>query len=90
MPGTECHTIYSQEGVAQGCVLGMYLYGIGLMPLCEQMHASITLNMALSYADDIARVGEAEHNAACLDLLVRNGQKHGYRSSPEKSHYICK
>ena len=90
VPGTECHTIYSQEGVAQGCVLGMYLYGIGLMPLCELMRASITLNTSLSYADDIASVGEAEHNAACLDLLVRMGPKYGYHPSPEKSHYICK
>ncbi|KAL7526335.1 hypothetical protein ACHAWF_001729, partial [Thalassiosira exigua] len=27
--------ILSEEGVAQGCCFGMFLYGIGMMPLCE-------------------------------------------------------
>ena len=47
-PGKGCHVITSREGVAQGCVLGMFLYGIGLMPLCERLRTSITLSTSLN------------------------------------------
>ncbi len=40
-PGHPPHIIHSREGVAQGCVFGMFLYGIGLLPLCEQMREEV-------------------------------------------------
>ena len=54
------------------------------------MCSAITLNVSLSYADDIASVGKAEHNAECLAFLCREGPKYGYFPSPEKSFYVSK
>ena len=47
VPGKDCYIIKSKEGVAQGCVLGMFMYGIGLMPLCKKMRAAITQSLSL-------------------------------------------
>ena len=68
----------------------MFLYGIGLMPLCERLHTSITLSTSLNYVDGSASFGQAAHNAECLSFLVEAGPKYGYFPSPEKSFYICK
>ena len=89
-PGQAPYKILSKEGVAQGCVLGMILYGIGLMPLAEQMKATIPEALQPWYADDAAAAGEAVHNARCMNFLVENGPRYGYFPEPEKSHYICK
>ena len=71
-------------------MLGMFLYGIGLMPLCERLCTRITLSTSLNYADNIASVDQAAHNAECLSFLVEAGPKYEYFPSPEKSFYICK
>ena len=89
-PGHPPHIILSKEGVAQGCVFGMFLYGIGLLPLCEQMRAQVPESLQTWFADDGAATGEAVHGARCLDFLVREGPKYGYYPEPEKSWYICK
>ncbi|EJK58332.1 hypothetical protein THAOC_21556, partial [Thalassiosira oceanica] len=36
-PGKPPIIILRKEGVAQGCVLAMLIYGISLMPLCEEL-----------------------------------------------------
>ncbi|KAL7523105.1 hypothetical protein ACHAXR_000027, partial [Thalassiosira sp. AJA248-18] len=61
--------ITSQEGVAQGDVFGSFLYGVGLMPLVEQMREEIPAVLQTWFADDMA--GTAAHNAKCLDVLMK-------------------
>ncbi|KAL7516982.1 hypothetical protein ACHAWF_000094, partial [Thalassiosira exigua] len=34
--------IHSREGVAQGCGFGIFLYGIGMVPLCEGAHEHVS------------------------------------------------
>ncbi|KAL7477798.1 hypothetical protein ACHAW6_003632 [Cyclotella cf. meneghiniana] len=36
-PGTDPAILLSKEGIMQGCVWGMILYGIGLMPIAETL-----------------------------------------------------
>ena len=36
-PGNRPEIILSREGVVQGCVLGMFLYGITLLPLGQHL-----------------------------------------------------
>ncbi|KAL7538758.1 hypothetical protein ACHAWF_006206 [Thalassiosira exigua] len=40
-PGRPALIVHSKEGVAQGCFFGMFLYGIGLTPLCERARAQM-------------------------------------------------
>ncbi|KAL7531966.1 hypothetical protein ACHAXR_006015, partial [Thalassiosira sp. AJA248-18] len=89
-PGEPPIIITSQEGVAQGDVFGGFLYGIGLMPLAEQMREKIPTVLQTWFADDMAGAGSAAHNAECLDFLMKNGPRYGYFPEPEKSWYICK
>ena len=80
----------SKEGVAQGCVLGMIIYGTGLMPLCEQMREEVPEVLQPWYADDAATAGPARANARCLRFLMEKGPVYGYHPEPEKGFYICK
>jgi len=89
-PGQPAYEILSKEGVAQGCTFGMFCYGVGLMPLCEQMRAEVEGAVQPAYADDISSAGPAAANAKTLGLLRRAGPKYGYFPETDKSHYICK
>ena len=55
--------ILSREGVMQGCVWGMILYGIGLLPLAEDLRRQDPSVLQPWYAYDFALVGPAENVA---------------------------
>ena len=58
--GTPPIIILSREGVMQGCVWGMILYGIGLLPLAEDLRRQDPSILQPWYADDFALEGPAE------------------------------
>ena len=74
-PGKPPIIILRKEGVAQGCVLAMLIYGINLMPLCEELAEEFPGVLELWFADDEANVGSARLNAQCLAYLVEHGPK---------------
>lgn len=89
-PGKPPIIILRKEGLAQGCVLAMLIYGIALMPLCEELARAYPEVLRLWFADDAAKVGSARLNAQCLAFLVEHGPKYGYFPKPEKSFHVCK
>ena len=88
-PGKPPIIILRKEGVAQGCVLAMLIYGINLMPLCEELAEKFPEVLELWFADDEANVGSARLNAQVLAYLVEHGPKYGYDPKPEKSFHVC-
>ena len=89
-PGKPPIIILRKEGVAQGCVLGMLIYGVGLLPLSEELARAFPEIVNLWFADDEANVGSASQNAQCLAFLVEHGPIYGYFPKPEKSLHVCK
>ena len=60
------------------------------MPLFERICTAITLSTLLSYADNVASVGQATHNAKYLAFFVDVGPKYGYFPSLAKLFYVRK
>jgi hypothetical protein len=89
-PSEEVKVLHSREGVTQGGVLGMSLYGIATMPLAEGLRLEIPDALQPWYADDSSAVGPAAQSARCLQLLQQRGPKYGYFPEPAKCIYICK
>ena len=89
-PGEAPCIILSQEGIAQGDVFGLNLYGVTLTPLCNRMKLAVPQAVQLWYADDTSGTGNAKHNAKCLAFLVKNGPAFGYFPEPAKAIYIYK
>ena len=89
-PGKPAIIIHSKEGIAQGCVLSMNLYGVSTLPLVHDMREAVPEALQPWFADDSGAAGEAVHAAACLEYLVVNGPRLGYFPEPAKSYYICK
>ena len=73
----------------QGCVWGMILHGIGLMPLAETLRRSDPTVLQPWYADDFALQGPASRVAELFHLLCRHGPSIGYFPEPEKCWVIC-
>ncbi|KAL7524333.1 hypothetical protein ACHAWF_000906, partial [Thalassiosira exigua] len=84
-PGRPALILLSKEGVAQGCCFGMYLYGIGLMPLCERVRARVRRTLQAWYADDMCGAATARQNAAMMQALEDLGPKYGYFANSGKS-----
>ncbi|KAL7474032.1 hypothetical protein ACHAW6_000031 [Cyclotella cf. meneghiniana] len=51
--GTTPAILLSQEGVMQGCMWDMIIYGIGLMPLAETLRRSDPTGLQPWYADNL-------------------------------------
>ena len=68
----------------QGCVWGMILYGIGLMPLAEALRQSDPSVLQPWYADDFALQGPASPVADLFYMLCHHGPSVGYFPEPEK------
>ena len=88
-PGTNPAILLSREGVMQGCVWGMILYGIGLMPLAERLRREDPTVLQPWYADDFALQGPASRVAKLFHILCRHGPSVGYFPEPEKCWVIC-
>ena len=57
----------------QGCVWGMILYGIGLMPLAEALRPSDQSVLQPWYADDFALQGPASRIVDLFHMLCHHG-----------------
>jgi hypothetical protein len=68
----------------------MMLYGVALMPLAKKIQAAVPEAMKPWFADDLGAAGRAEHNARCLDFLLKTGPWYGFYPKPSKCVYICK
>lgn len=77
--------LLSQEGVTQGDPLSMILYGIGLLPLAEELRREFPAVVQPWYADDAAAQGNAAQLAAWLRRLQAEGPKRGYFPEAAKS-----
>ncbi|KAL7546005.1 hypothetical protein ACHAWF_009350 [Thalassiosira exigua] len=53
--------ILSCKGVAQDCIFWMFLYGIGLMPLCEGSRNHVAQSIQTWFSDDLGATGTAEY-----------------------------
>ena len=73
----------------QGCVWGMILYGIGLMPLAERLRREDPTVLQPWYADDFALQGPASCVAKLFHVLCCHGLSMGYFPEPEKCWVIC-
>ncbi|KAL7540686.1 hypothetical protein ACHAWF_006753 [Thalassiosira exigua] len=84
--------IHSREGVAQGFGFGMFLYGIGMMPLCEGVceHVADADSLQTWFADNLGAMGTAEYNAKVMAYMAEKGPRRGYFTQCNKSWYVCK
>ena len=73
----------------QGCMWGMILYGIGLMPLAETLRCMDPTVLQPWYADNFALQGPASRVAELFQLLCRLGPSVGNFPEPEKCWVIC-
>ncbi|KAL7478785.1 hypothetical protein ACHAW6_004562 [Cyclotella cf. meneghiniana] len=86
-PGTKPAILLSHEGVMQGCVWGMILYGLGLMPLAKNLRQSDPSVLQPWYANDFALQGPATSVVKLFHLLCCHGV--GYFPETEKFWVIC-
>ena len=81
-------TILSIEGVTQGDLLSMVLYGITLVPLAEELIGADLGLLSLFYAYDAAFGGSERRSAQLLNMLMKRGPDRGYFPEPAKSLFI--
>jgi hypothetical protein len=89
-PGQEAKTLLSREGITQGGVMGLTIYGIATMPLVERMRVALPTTLVPWYADDSGAVGRAADAAQGLKFLQEEGPRYGYHPEPSKCTFICK
>jgi hypothetical protein len=89
-PQEDAEILYSREGITQGGVMGMSLYGIATLPLAQSMRTEIPEALQPWYADDSSAVGTARQSARCLLHLQTEGPRYGYFPEASKCIYVCK
>ena len=67
-----------QEGVTQVYPLSIFLYGITLIPLVEELQAADPGLITPFYSDDVEFNGLALSSAQLLKLLMERGPDWGY------------
>ncbi|KAL7477922.1 hypothetical protein ACHAW6_003703 [Cyclotella cf. meneghiniana] len=73
----------------QGCVWGMILYGIGLLPLAKDLCLQDPSILQPWYADDFALEGPSAKVSRLFQRLCQRSPDVGYFPSPAKSFVIC-
>ena len=73
----------------QGCVWGMILYGIGLLPLAKHLCRLDPSVLQPWYANNFAMEGPSSRVAALFTALCQKGPSIGYFPAPAKSWAIC-
>ena len=81
-------TILSIEGVTQGDLLSMVLYGITLVPLAKEIKAADPGLLLPFYVDDVAFDGLERRTAQLLNLLMKRRPDRGYLPEPAKYLFI--
>ena len=87
-PGDPPVTILSREGVTQGDLISMVLYGITLVPLVEDLRVADPGLLSPFYADNVAFDGSARLGAQLLKLLMKRRPDRGYFPEPANSLFI--
>ena len=77
-------TILSREGFTQGDPLSMFLYGITLVPLAEDLRSADPGLLSPFYADNAAFNGLEQCSAQLLKLLMKRGPDQEYFPKPAK------
>ena len=67
----------------------MFLYGITLAPLEEELRAEAPKFMAPLYADNAIFGGPAERSARLMTHILERVMVRGYFPEPPKSLFIC-
>ena len=78
----------SREVVTQGDPLSVFLYGITLVPLAEELRVADPGLLSPFCADDAEFDGSAQRSAQILKLLINSGPDQGYFPKPDKSLFI--
>ena len=76
--GTVREIILSKEGTIQGCACGAVLYGIGLMPLVDDLHEANSEVLQLWYTGDLSFQGKSSKVAILFKRLEAKGPSVGY------------
>jgi hypothetical protein len=79
--------ISSSEGTTQGDPLAMPFYALGMTPLIQQVHGSVTQAW---YADDAQAGGNLLSLRRWWDLIVAKGPSYGYFANAAKTILIIK
>ncbi|KAL7477025.1 hypothetical protein ACHAW6_002844 [Cyclotella cf. meneghiniana] len=87
--GSTPSIIHSHEGVMQGCIWGMILYRIGLLPLAEDLRHENPSILQPWYANNFAIEGPASKVPGLFQCLCQCGPNVGYFLSPAKSYIVC-
>ena len=80
--------LHSREGVKQGGPLVMIVYGIGILPLVNNMKQAILDVTQPWYADNTRALSTSVRLENCFNLLTRHGLVRGYHPEPSKSVLI--
>ena len=77
--------IHSKEGVTHRDPLAMIVYGIGILPLINNLKREIPDVTQPCYADNSGALGTFVILETCFDLLTCQGLVQGYYTKPSKS-----
>ena len=77
----------SEEGVTQGDVLAMILYGLALLPIIKELKRNFPNLQQPWYADDAAAAGKFQQIKDFVLELMEKGPKYGYYPEPEELFY---
>ena len=77
--------LHSQEGVTQGCVLAMLIYGIGMLPLTQLLQRELPACIQPWFADDAGAGGKFSNILQYFKRLQDEGPARGYFPEPTKS-----
>ena len=81
-------TLYSCEGTTQGDPLAMAIYGIGILPLVNQLNSLSATQVW--YVDDATAAGKVDHVYEWWTSLNTIGPSYGYHANPAKTWLIVK
>ena len=84
--------ITSEEGVTQGDVCAMALYGVSTKPIIQKLHEDTDSDRCRQcwYADDASVAGHMEEMKKWWDTILNIGPKYGYLPNENKTVLIVK
>ena len=79
----------SREGAMQGDPVSMFLYGVTLITLADELCAAVPDLLAPFFADNASFGGPEDRRSRLRTLLLEWGPVRGYLPEPAKSLFIC-
>lgn len=89
-PGKGAYFILSDEGVTQGDLLAMLLFGALLVPMAKAVHIAFPQLLQTWYADDGALAGSTRSFPDAVHLIQKIGPKRGYNLNLSKCVVTCR